>query len=110
MFGYSSNKTLVGVMGIQELEHVTLIRHAYILSNYQRNGIGTLLLHYLFKINNSPRLLLGTWQDATWAIQFYLKNGFVLHTRQQSDDLLNTYWQVPLKQMEHSVVLEKHIG
>ncbi|MQF82612.1 GNAT family N-acetyltransferase [SAR202 cluster bacterium AD-802-E10_MRT_200m] len=108
MFGYSTNKTLVGVMGFQELEQVTLIRHAYILSNHQRTGIGTLLLGYLFRINTSQRLLLGTWQDATWAIQFYLKNGFILHTRQQSESLLNTYWQVPLKQMEHSVVLEKY--
>ena len=107
MFGYSNNKTLVGVMGIQELEHMTLIRHAYILSNQQRKGIGTSLLQYLFQINHSSRVLLGTWQDATWAIQFYLKNGFLLHTRQQSDALLDEYWQVPLKQMENSVVLEK---
>ena len=110
MFGYVKNNILVGVMGIQELDDVTLIRHAYTSSDYQEIGIGKSLLQYLLKINKSSSLLVGTWQDATWAIQFYLKNGFVLHTRQQSDDLLTTYWQVPLKQMEHSVVLEKQIG
>ena len=109
MFGYVRNNTLVGVMGIQELKRVTLIRHAYVLTDYQGIGIGKSLLQYLFKINKSPRLLLGTWQDASWAISFYLKNGFVLHTRKQTDQLLERYWQVPLRQMETSVVLEKQM-
>ena len=109
MFGYARNGTLVGVMGIQELRDVTLIRHAYTLTDYQGIGIGKALLQYLFKINKSSRLLVGTWQDASWAIRFYLRNGFVLHTRKQTDQLLNRYWQVPLRQMEASVVLEKRI-
>ena len=109
MFGYVRNNTLVGVMGIQELKRVTLIRHAYVLTDYQGIGIGKSLLQYLFKINKSPRLLLGTWQDASWAISFYLKNGFVRQTREQTDQLLDRYWQVPQRQMETSVVLEKQI-
>ena len=109
MFGYTRNNTLVGVMGIQELKRVTLIRHAYVLTDYQGIGIGKSLLQYLFKINQSSRLLLGTWQNASWAIRFYLKNGFVLHTRKQTDQLLDKYWQVPQRQMETSVVLEKQI-
>ena len=109
MFGYAKNNTLVGVMGIQELKRVTLIRHAYVLTDYQGIGIGKSLLQYLFKINKSSRLLLGTWQDASWAISFYLKNGFVRHTREQTDQLLDRYWQVPQRQMETSVVLEKQI-
>ena len=109
MFGYATNNTLVGVMGIQELREVTLIRHAYTLTNYQGMGIGKSLLQHLFKINESSRLLVGTWQDASWAISFYLKNGFVLHTRKQTDHLLDRYWQVPLRQMATSVVLEKRI-
>ena len=109
MFGYVRNNTLVGVMGIQELKRVTLIRHAYVLTDYQGIGIGKSLLQYLFKINKSSRLLLGTWQDASWAISFYLKNGFFLHTRKQTDQLLDRYWQVPQRQMETSVVLEKQI-
>ena len=107
MFGYEKNNLLVGVMGIQEVEDVTLIRHAYTLSEYQGRGIGKLLLQYLFKINRNSSLLVGTWKDATWAIRFYMKNDFVLHTRKQTNRLLKRYWHVPLKQMENSVVLEK---
>jgi len=110
MFGYTKDDKLVGVMGIQELRDVTLIRHAYILTNYQRSGIGKLLLQYLFDINNGSRLLVGTWEGATWAVEFYLRNGFVLYGREQTDQLLNKYWQVPVRQMENSVVLEKQIS
>ena len=109
MFGYDENNILVGVMGIQELEDATLIRHAYTLSDYQGIGIGKSLLGYLFKINKSSSLLVGTWQDATWAIRFYVKNGFVLHGKKQAYQLLKKYWRVPSKQMENSVVLEKQI-
>ena len=109
MFGYKENSVLVGVMGIQKLDEVTLIRHAYILSAHQGMGIGTSLLQYFFEINENPRLLVGTWQNATWAIKFYLKHGFVLHTREKTDQLLKQYWQVPLQQMESSVVLEKQL-
>ncbi|MBD47825.1 MAG: GNAT family N-acetyltransferase [Dehalococcoidia bacterium] len=107
MFGYQKNNVLSGVMGIQELEDVTLIRHAYTLSDYQRTGVGKLLLQHLFEINRASRLLVGTWRDATWAIDFYVKNGFILRNRHQSNQLLKKHWQVSLKQMENSVVLEK---
>ena len=107
MFGYDKDNKLVGVMGIQEVENVTLIRHAYTFSDYQGMGVGKSLLQYLFKINRSSSLLVGTWKDATWAIRFYMKNDFVLHTRKQTNRLLERYWKVPLKQMENSVVLEK---
>ena len=107
MFGYDKDNRLLGVMGIQEVENITLIRHAYTYSDYQGMGIGKSLLQYLFKINKSSSLLVGTWKDATWAIRFYMKNGFVLHTRKQTNLLLERYWQVPLKQVENSLVLEK---
>ena len=110
MFGYTREGTLAGVMGIQELRDVSLIRHAYTLTRYQGIGIGTSLLQYLFDINNSSRLLVGTWEGATWAVEFYLRNGFVLHGREQTDQLLNKYWKVPVRQMENSVVLEKQIS
>ena len=110
MFGYEKNNMLVGVMGIQEVEDVTLIRHAYTLSNYQGIGIGKSLLQYLFKINKSSSLYVGTWQDATWAIKFYEKSGFVLHKRKQTVQLLKKYWKLPLKQIANSVVLEKFIN
>ena len=107
MFGYNKNNTLVGVMGIQELKDVTLIRHAYILTHYQGIGIGKSLLQHLFKIKKSSCLLVGTWRAATWAIHFYEKFGFVLHTKKQTDKLLKKYWNLPSKQIENSVVLEK---
>ena len=107
MFGYDKDNKLVGVMGIQEVENVTLIRHAYTFSDYQGMGVGKSLLQYLFKINRSSSLLVGTWKDATWAIRFYIKNDFVLHTREQTNRLLERYWQVPIMQMDNSVVLEK---
>ena len=84
IFGYKKNNMLVGIMGIQDIEDVTLIRHAYTLSNFQGIGIGKSLLKYLFRINKRSRMLVGTWEDATWAIRFYIKNDFVIHTRKQT--------------------------
>ena len=107
MFGHEKNSIFVGVMGIQELKDVTLIRHAYTCSAYLGRGIGILLLQYLFEINKSSILYVGTWQDATWAIQFYEKLGFVMHKRKETIELLKKYWDVSLKQSENSVVLEK---
>ena len=108
MFGYNQNNKLVGVMGIQKLKDVTLIRHAYTLTKYQGMGIGKSLLQHLFKLNKSSYLFVGTWQDATWAIQFYEKFGFICHTKKQTAQLLNKYWDISLKQIENSVVLEKY--
>ena len=108
MFGYNKNNKLVGVMGIQELKDVTLIRHAYILTNYQGMGIGKSLLQYLFKLNKSSYLFVGTWQDATWAIRFYEKFGFICHNKKQTAQLLKKYWEISSKQIENSVVLEKY--
>ena len=109
MFGYNKNNKLVGVMGIQKLKDVTLIRHAYTLTKYQGMGIGKSLLQHLFKLNKSSYLFVGTWQDATWAIQFYEKFGFICDTKKQTTQLLNKYWEISLKQIENSVVLEKYI-
>ena len=108
MFGYKKDNKLVGVMGIQELKDVTLIRHAYTLTHYQRTGIGESLLQYLFEINKSTFLLVGTWRDAIWAIQFYEKFGFVAQTKKQTNQLLNKYWDISSKQIENSIVLERY--
>ena len=107
IFGYKKDNKLVGVMGIQELKNVTLIRHAYVLTHYQGRGVGKSLLQYLFKINKSSSLFVGTWRDATWAIQFYKKFGFTLHAKKQTAQLLKKYWEVSAEQIENSVVLEK---
>ena len=108
MFGYNRNNKLVGVIGIQEIKDVILIRHAYTLTAYQGKVAGGALLKYLLKRNQNSNVLVGTWQKATWAIRFYEKFGFVLHAKKQSAQLLKKYWKIALKQIENSVVLERY--
>ena len=108
MFGYNRNNKLIGVIGIQEIKDVILIRHAYTLTSYQGKGIGSALLKYLLKRNQNSRLLVGTWQNARWAIRFYEKFDFILHAKKQATQLLKKYWKIPLKQIENSVVLERY--
>jgi len=108
MFGYNRNNKLIGVIGIQEIKDVILIRHAYTLTSYQGKGIGSALLKYLLKRNQNSRLLVGTWQSARWAIRFYEKFDFILHAKKQATQLLKKYWKIPLKQIKNSVVLERN--
>tara|TARA_B100000686_G_scaffold344329_1_gene426745 strand:- start:242 stop:724 length:483 start_codon:yes stop_codon:yes gene_type:complete len=108
IYGYNHNNGLIGVIGIQEVKDVVLIRHAYTLSSYQGKGAGSALLEYLLKKNLNSRLLVGTWKDATWAIKFYEKFGFILHTKEETTLLLKKYWKITSKQIENSVVLERH--
>ena len=108
MFGYNRNNKLIGVIGIQEIKDVILIRHAYTITSYQGKGTGSSLLKYLLKRNQNSCLLVGTWRHATWAIRFYEKFGFILHAKKQAAQLLKKYWKIPLKQIENSVVLEKY--
>ena len=107
MFGYHHNNKLTGVIGIQVVKDVILIRHAYTLTSYQRKGIGSALLEYLLKKNHNSRLLVGTWRNAAWAIRFYQQFGFILHTKEQTTLLLKKYWKITSKQIENSVVLER---
>jgi GNAT superfamily N-acetyltransferase len=108
MFGYNRNNKLIGVIGIQEIKDVILIRHAYTLTSYQGKGIGSALLKYLLKRNQNSRLLVGTWQNARWAIRFYEKFDFIPHAKKQATQLLKKYWKIPLKQIKNSVVLERN--
>ena len=107
MYGYHHNNKLIGVIGIQEVKDVVLIRHAYTLTSYQCKGTGSALLEYLLKKNQNFRLLVGTWRDATWAIRFYEKFGFILRTKEQSTLLLKKYWKIPSNQIKNSAVLER---
>ena len=107
MYGYHHNNILIGVIGVQEVEDVILIRHAYTLSSHQGKGEGSALLEYLLKKNKNSRLLVGTWKNATWAIQFYKKFDFILHTKDETALLLKKYWKIQTKQIENSVVLER---
>jgi GNAT superfamily N-acetyltransferase len=104
-FGQMKGERLLGVAGIQALEDTTLIRHAYVLSQYQRKGIGARLLEYLMGLAGTDEVLVGTWANATWAIRFYEKHGFNLVSQREKDRLLRAYWSIPERQIETSVVL-----
>jgi N-acetylglutamate synthase-like GNAT family acetyltransferase len=103
-WGYEENGTLVGVMGIQQVQDVTLIRHAYVRTSRQKRGIGAHLLSHLRERAKSP-VLIGTWADAVWAIRFYENYGFQMVPTREKDRLLKQYWTVPERQIETSVVL-----
>ena len=104
-FGWTEGDHLLGVTGIQAIKDGTLLRHAYVLPRFQRKGIGTRLLKYLLGLANTREILVGTWVDATWAIRFYEKHGFKLMSSTEKDRLLRTYWSIPQRQIEASVVL-----
>ncbi len=103
-WGYDRDGELVGVMGIQDMGDVTLIRHAYVHPSHQGRGVGGRLLVALQARTDRP-VLMGTWAAATWAIDFYQKHGFRLVTPREKDRLLRKYWSLPDRQIETSVVL-----
>ena len=103
-WGYEETGTLVGVMGLQQVQDVTLIRHAYVRTSSQKRGIGAHLLSHLRGVASGP-VLIGTWADAVWAISFYERYGFQIVAPQEKDRLLKKYWTIPERQIETSVVL-----
>ncbi len=103
-WGYEADGALVGIMGIQRVRDVDLIRHAYVLPGSQRHGVGTALLEHLRRLRRQ-RMLVGTWAAADWAIRFYRRHGFELVSPEQKTALLKTYWTIPDRQIETSVVL-----
>ncbi|MDR0263229.1 MAG: GNAT family N-acetyltransferase [Sphingobacterium sp.] len=103
-WGFEENKQLIGVMGIQDKIEVSLIRHAYVRTSQRKSGVGTKLLSHLMALTSKP-ILIGTWDSADWAIRFYVKNGFRLVSPSEKAKLLSTYWNVPERQIETSVVL-----
>lgn len=105
-WGYENDGALTGVMGIQYVEDVTLIRHAYVRTASQQRGIGAALLARLETVARGP-VLIGTWADARWAIRFYRKHGFELVSHAEKEKLLRRYWTVPERQIETSVVLAR---
>ena len=104
-WGYELDGELVGVMGIQAVADVDLIRHAYVLPDRQGHGIGSALLNHLRGLTTTRRMLIGTWAAAEWAIRFYRRHGFELVTPEQKTALLERYWTIPARQIETSVVL-----
>ena len=103
-WGYEEDDELVGVMGLQHIQDVALIRHSYVRPLRQNQGIGRKLLFHLQRQTTRP-ILVGTWADAVWAIRFYEKNGFQLVSPEEKDKLLKRYWSIPDRQIECSVVL-----
>ena len=103
-WGYEANGSLIGLMGLQPVSGIDLIRHAYVLPGRQRLGVGSELLEHLRRLS-SRRMLVGTWADAEWAIRFYRRHAFELVSNRQKTALLERYWSIPKRQVETSVVL-----
>jgi GNAT superfamily N-acetyltransferase len=103
-WGYDAGGALIGVMGVQAVDDVDLIRHAYVLPGRQRGGVGAALLAHLRPLGRG-RMLVGTWADADWAIRFYARHGFALVSPDETAALLRRYWTIPERQIETSVVL-----
>ncbi len=103
-WGYARGADLLGVMGLQDVDNVSLIRHAYVDSKCQGRGIGAALLAHLRTVTSKP-ILIGTWKAASWAVHFYQRHGFTLAGSEEKDRLLRRYWTVPDRQIETSVVL-----
>ena len=102
--GYEKDGELAGVMGIQDVQDVTLIRHAYVRTSQRGQGIGGELLGRIMGQATKP-VLIGTWADAVWAVRFYENHGFKVVSTQEKETLLGKYWNVPDRQIETSVVL-----
>jgi GNAT superfamily N-acetyltransferase len=105
-WGYEDDGALLGIMGIQPVRDVDLIRHAYVAPGRQRHGVGSALLERLAR-STSRRILVGTWAAADWAIAFYRRHGFELVSPERKAELLRTYWTIPERQIDTSVVLAK---
>jgi GNAT superfamily N-acetyltransferase len=105
-WGWEESGALIGVMGLQNVHDVTLVRHAYVRPGHQGRGIGGALLTALASQVAGP-LLVGTWAAAEWAIRFYERHGFRLVSLEEKDRLLSVYWAIPPRQQEQSVVLAR---
>lgn len=103
-WGCEENEVLSAVMGLQHVQDVTLIRHAYTRTASQKRGLGAALLAHLRQLAHSP-VLIGTWSEAAWAIRFYEKHGFRTVSLEQKEVLLRRYWSIPDRQVETSIVL-----
>ena len=113
-WGFEDNGELAGVMGVQDVQDVTLIRHSYVRTAKRNQRIGGKLLSHLRDLTHRP-ILVGTWADAVWAVRFYEQHGFRLVSPEEKDRLLRRYWSIPVRQIETSVVLaneqwQRHAG
>jgi GNAT superfamily N-acetyltransferase len=107
-WGYEADGALLGIMGIQSVRDVDLIRHAYVSPGSQGRGVGSALLEHFARSTERP-MLVGTWSAAEWAIRFYRRHGFEPVSREQTAELLRAYWTIPERQIETSVVLRQRV-
>ena len=103
-WAFEADGAVVGIMGIQPVRDVDLIRHAYVVPQWQSRGVGGALIGHLRGLTHR-QMLVGTWAAAEWAIRFYQRHGFALVSAETKDRLLRTYWSIPERQIETSVVL-----
>jgi len=103
-WGYESDRALLGIMGVQRVRDVDLVRHAYVLPEFQHQGVGSALIRQLRTLSEL-RMLVGTWAAATWAIAFYERHQFKLVPVGRKEELLRSYWTIQDRQIEASVVL-----
>ncbi|KPJ50689.1 MAG: hypothetical protein AMJ38_01525 [Dehalococcoidia bacterium DG_22] len=107
-YAWEEDGRLAGVIGFEPIGDVTLVRHCYVLPDRQRRGIASALVRHVMAMTTTERLLVGTWAAATWALRFYEKHGFRLLP--DGDALLRTYWDIPARQRETSVVLGRELS
>ena len=104
-WGEEQAERLIGIAGLQMVQDVALIRHAYIHPRAQRGGTGTRLIKHVLAPTRRPTLV-GTWAASHWAIDFYRRLDFVLVPDEEKSRLLKKYWSIPDRQIETSVVLQ----
>jgi GNAT superfamily N-acetyltransferase len=103
--GWDQKGALIGVVDIQQCNEVDLVRHCYVRTDHQRRGVGSTLVRHLLALSRTPEVLVGTWEDAEWAIRFYKRHGFEQVSREETDRLLERYWDITRRQIETSIVL-----
>ena len=108
-YGWFEDGFLLGIAGTQNVSDFDLIRHCYVRTRCQRRGIGGALLQHLLSFARNSLILVGTWEDATWAVRFYERHGFMLLSREETNELLQKYWNIPRRQIETSVVLRRRL-
>ncbi len=106
-YGLEESDGLAGVIGYQPLRDVTLVRHLYVQAGRQRRGVGSALLRHVIDLTETPRLLVGMWDAAAWAVRFYERHGFTLLS--DGDRLLRTYWTIPARQRAASLVMGREL-
>ena len=107
-YGAFVDGTLRGVMGLEYVRDAALIRHAYVLPEQQRHGIGRGLLEHLEEqVHGVKRIIVGTYAANHKARSLLEKAGYTLSP--DSEAVLRTYYSIPEDRLKSSVTYEKPI-